>query len=286
LRDLVLSPAPVRADAGNYADALASVRTGVRSVTADVGVGPLLDGSTTNPQLTTTAVASELAQDGAAPELVAFEPAPVPAAGAWAVGDLGSLESALAQGLGKAPSVLLDVVPSSTASVAPATQASAYAAETEAPSCLPNVSGVLLDRLVDDSAATGLYDASGNAKPSAAAVKRAIKAIARGAVICPGLAAKVTPTALTVPTQLSSTAPASVSFGCSRDCLYLVTLDRADGRPVVARLGGLDGGAAAQTITLPKHKLSAGSYRLDLRLVSRVDPGAVERVRSGLLNLG
>ena len=81
-------------------------------------------------------------------------------------------------------------------------------------------------------------------------------------------------------------APVQVTLGCGRDCLYLVTLDRANGRPVVARRGVLDGGAAAQTITLPKHELAGGSYRLDVRLVSRVDPGAVERVRSGLLDVG
>ena len=259
-------------------------------MTTEVGVGPFLDGSTANPQLTTAAVARELAEDKASPELVAFLPAPVPAAGAWAVGDLGSLESALAQGLGKAPPVLLDAVPSSTTEVAPTAQAAGYASAIEAGSCLPDVSGVLLDRLVDSGAtsepATGLYDAGGQPKPSAAAVKQAIGTVARGAVVCPGLAAPVTPTTLTFPAQLSSTAAASVTLGCSRDCLYLVTLDRANGRPVVARRGGLDGTAAAQTITLPKQKLPGGSYRLDVRLVSRVDPGAVTRVRSGLLNVG
>ena len=135
LRDLVLTPAPERSDAAGYADALAAVQTGVRSVTTEVGVGPFLDGSTANPQLTTAAVAHELAQDKASPELVAFLPAPVPAAGAWAVGDLGSLESALAQGLGKAPPVLLDAVPSSTTEVAPAAQAAGYASAIEAASC-------------------------------------------------------------------------------------------------------------------------------------------------------
>ena len=289
LRDIVLTPAPVRANAGSYADALAAVRTGTRSVTTDVGVGPFLDGSTANPQLTTAAVADELAQDNAAPDLVAFLPAPVPAAGAWAVGDLGSLESALAQGLGKAPPVLLDAVPSSTAEVTPAAQASAYASAIEGASCLPDVSGLLLERLVDNGAPaseTGLYDAGDQPKPSAAAVKQAVQTVARGGVVCPGLAAPVTPTTLTFPAQLSSSAAASVTLGCSRDCLYLVTLDRADGRPVVARRGALDGGAAARTITLPKRKLPTGSYRLDVRLVSRVDPGAVKRVRSGLLDVG
>ena len=288
LRDVLLTPAPDRSDTGNYADALAAIRTGVRSVTTEVGVGPLLDGSTVNPQLTTAAVARELAQDNAAPDLVGFVPAPVPAAGAWAVRDLASLESTVAQGLGtKAPPVLLDAVPSSTTEVTPTAQASGYASAIETASCPPGVSGLLLDRLVDSgTATTGLYDAAGQPKPSAAAVKQAVAAVARGAVVCPGLAAPVTPTTLTFPTELTSGTAASVTLGCSRDCLYLVTLDRANGRPVVARRGVLNGGAAAQTITLPKHRLLGGGYRLDVRVVSRVDPGVVKRVRSGLLNVG
>jgi hypothetical protein len=288
LRDLVLTPAPSRATAASYADAVAAVRASVRSVRADVGVGPLLDGSMAEPQLTTTALARELAGDGARPDLVSFVPAPVPGAGTWAVGDLGSLESALEQGLGTKPPILLNSPP--TAAVAPATQASVYSAAIETASCLPDVSGLLLDRLVDDGAApqtaTGLYYANGEAKPSAHAVEQAIRTVVRGAVVCPGLAAQVTPTTLTFPTQLSGSSAASVVLGCSRDCLYLVTLDRADGRPVVARRGVLGGGAVPETITLPKRKLPAGRYRLDLRLVSRVDPGAVKRARSPWLSVG
>jgi D-glucuronyl C5-epimerase C-terminus len=286
LRDLVLTPAPSRASAGNYADAVAAVRAAVRAVRTDVGVGPFFEGSTANPQLTATAFARDLAQDGARADVVSFLPAPVPAAGAWAVGDLGSLESALAQGLGTAPPVLLDAVPVSTATVTTETQAAAYAAAVESASCLPQVSGVLLDRLEDDVDATGLYAASGAPKPSAAAVSQAIRTVARGAVICPGLAARVTPTALTFPTELSRSSASSVVLGCSRDCLYLVTLDRANGRPVVAGRGMLDGAAAASTITLPRRELPPGRYRLDVRLVSRVDPGTVKRVRSSWLAAG
>jgi hypothetical protein len=308
LRDLVLTPAPSRELAVRYADALAAVGAAVGSVRTDVAVGPFLDGSTPKPQSTALALARQLAQDGAQPGLVSFLPAPVPGAGAWAVGDLDSLESTLAKGLGKAPSVLLDAVPTPTTvpsseqgsypggapavegAVDPATQASTYAAAIEAAACLPDVSGLLLDRLVDDHTApeppTGLYYASGDAKPSARAVERAIGAVGRGAVVCPGLAARVTPTTLMFPGQLSRSAAASVVLGCSRDCLYLVALDRADGRPLVARRGSLNGGDVPRTIILPKRQIPAGSYRLDVRLVSRVDPGAVERERSGLLRAG
>ena len=288
LRDLVLTPAPSRATAVAYADAVAAVRTEVRSVRPDVRVGPFLDGTMAKPQLTTIALGRELARDGAPPDLVSFQPAPVPANGAWAAGDLGSLESALAQGLGtEAPPILLDAVPTATSAVSPAMQASAYSAAIQSASCLPDVSGVLLDRLVDAAQqATGVYYASGVAKPSAHAVAQAVRTVARGAVVCPGLAARVSPTTLTFPSRLSGSSAAPVVLGCSRDCLYLVTLDRADGRPVVARRGVLTGGAGAETITLPKRKLQTGRYRLDVRLVGRVDPGAVTRVRSAWLDVG
>jgi hypothetical protein len=288
LRDLVLTPAPTRAIVAGYARALAAVQAAVRAVRSDVAVGASFDGSTAKPQQTAIALGRGLAQHGARPDLVSFHPAPVPAAGTWAVGGLDNLESELAKGLGTAPPVLLDAVPTPT-TVPPSTQGSIYAAAVEAASCMPDVSAVLLDRLVDGPAPeppTGLYYSAGDPKPSAGAVAQAIRAVGRGAVVCPGLAARVSPTTLTFPAQLSSSSTASVALGCSRDCLYLVTLDRANGRPVVARSGVLEGGAAATTVTLPRRKLSRGGFRLDVRLVSRVDPGAVTRVRSGLLTAG
>jgi hypothetical protein len=307
LRDLVLTPAPSLDSAASYADALAAVRAAVVAVRTDVAVGPLFDGSSA-PQRTALALAKELAQAGARPGVVSFQPAPVPGPSAWAVGDVDRLESVLEKGLGTAPPVLLNAfatpttvppselgaytggAPPTEGAVSPVTQASVYAAAIGAASCLPNVSGLLLDRLVDDGAApapaTGLYYASGHAKPSAAAVKGAIRTLARGAVVCPGLATRVTPTTLTFPEALSRSTAAVVVLGCSRDCLYLVTLDSAGGQPVVARRGALNGGDPARTITLPKRPLRPGGYRLDVRLVSRVNPGAVTRQRSALLTVG
>jgi hypothetical protein len=305
LRDLVLTPAPSLATDSAYADALAALRAAVVAVRTDVEVGPFFDGSTAQPQRTALNLAQRLARDGAPADLVSFYPAPFTAAGVWAVGDLSRLESTLAKGLGTAPPVLLDAAATSTTvpsselgaytggapptagAASPSEQASAYADDIGAASCSPNMSGLLLDRLVDDGAApepaTGLFYASGHAKPSAAAVKLAIRTVARGAVVCPGLAARVTPTTLTFPDNLSASAAPSIVLGCNRDCLYVATLDRADGSPVVASRGTLDGGAPAKTITLPKQELGPGGYRLDVRLVSRVDPGTVTTERSALL---
>ena len=308
LRDLVLAPAPSVDTAAPYADALAAVRAAVVAARTGVAIGPLFDGSAAQPQKTALTLGQELAHDGAPADLVSFLPAAVPATGAWAVGDLGKLESALAKGLGTAPPVLLDAVatpttvpaselgayaggaPPTTGAVSPATQATTYSAAIQAASCSPDVSGMLLDRLVDDGSApepaTGLYYASGHAKPAAAAVKQAIRTVARGAAVCPGLMTPVDPTTLTFPQELSSASAASVALGCSRDCLYLVTLDRSNGQPVVAARGTLNGGDPPITITLPRRTLRAGVYRLDVRLVSRVGPGVVTRRQSTPLTVG
>jgi len=77
-----------------------------------------------------------------------------------------------------------------------------------------------------------------------------------------------------------------VNLGCNRNCLYLVTLDRADGRPVAAVRGSLIGASTPRTVTLPSRKLSPGSYRVDVRLVSAVNPGSLTRRTSPLLTVG
>jgi hypothetical protein len=110
--------------------------------------------------------------------------------------------------------------------------------------------------------------------------------VARGAVVCPGRTARVKPTTLSFPDRLAGSSAAAVVLGCDRDCLYLVALEGADGEPVVARRGSLNGGDPPTTITLPERSLRAGSYRVDVRLVSRVGPGTVTTRRSALLSVG
>jgi hypothetical protein len=253
-------------------------------------VGPIFDGSTPQPQRTALNLAQELAREGSRADLVSFVPAPVPGVGVWAASDLKRLEAAFTKGSPVAPTVVLEAAPVPTNGDAASlgAQASAYAAAVQSASCAPNVNAVLFDRLVDGAAPappTGVYDVNGAPKPSAAAVKGAIQAVARGAVVCPGRQSRVTPT-LTFPGQLSPSAPVSVVLGCDRDCLYLIALDRADGQPLVALRGALTGGDPPETITLPKRTLLPGGYRVDVRLVSRVGPGAITRQRSALLTVG
>ena len=108
----------------------------------------------------------------------------------------------------------------------------------------------------------------------------------RGLVVCPGVQMPVQTTALTYPDQLVSGMATQVQLGCGRDCLYLVTLDDATGRPVVAARGALRGGTASSTVTLPSAKLAPGSYRMDVRLVSQVNPAPVLRQLSDPLAVG
>ncbi len=307
LRDIVLTPGPVLTRAAPYADALAAVRAAVEEVRPDVAVGPSVDGSVAQPQQTVLALGAELAHDGAKADVVAFRPAAVAGTGAWASGAVWLLRAALEKELGAAPPVLLDgiatpsTVPSSelggygaaapptAGAVSPAAQAAAYTAAIGSASCSAGVVGLLLDRLVDGAAsqpATGLFYAGGDAKPSAAAVAHELGAAGRGAVVCPGQAVRVTPTGLAFPEQIEAGVPASAAVGCDRDCLYLVALVRSNGRPIAAAHGALEGGYPAHAITLPTRHLAQGRYRIDVRLVSRVNPGAVTRRTSPWSTVG
>jgi hypothetical protein len=185
---------------------------------------------------------------------IAFRPAAAPAKGAWTIADLSRVQS----GFPDTPIVI-------DGASAPFTAALQIAA------CTPSVTAVLLDRLAD---------------ATKAGLRPAIGAAEGGADVCPGLTAEVQPFAIEYPTTLA--APIAVSFNCNRDCLYLVTLDRADGRPVVARRGQLEGGPSSKptTITLPKAKLTAGQYRVDVRLVARVNPGPIAKYLSDPLTAG
>jgi hypothetical protein len=174
-------------------------------------------------------------------------------------------------------------------------QAAAYAQAIQVVGCGSNVAGILLRRLVDGpepGEQSGLFYADGTPKASVAIASKTFQAAARGTFpTCSGVGATpaataapapaptvVGPAAPTVvfPDALSRASAPSVRLGCTRACLYLVTLDRRDGKPVLARRGALAGKAGASTVRLPKIPLPAGSYTLTVRLVSQANPGPVE----------
>jgi hypothetical protein len=250
LRYLLLGPAATTATAPAYAAALDVLRPAVQAALPGALVGLSLDGGA-NAKGTVTALG------GTAADLVAFRPAPAAGKGLWTFANLPQLSTALTAVYGAAPPVLVDGL---AAPIAPAIAAAA---------CIPGLAGVVLDRL-------------GDATPPAAAA--AIAASQRGATVCPGVATQVTASTLDYPTTLAG--PVGVQLACDRDCLYLVTLDGANGLPVVARRGALRGSTTPTGITLPKAKLASGTYTVSVQLVAQVNPGAVTKLESPPLDAG
>lgn len=280
LRDLILSPAPNASTAPAYAGAFAAVRSAVQAV-AQIPVGVAVDGSVA-PKSTVAALGRSLGAD--VPDVVAFRPAPVAATNQWTATQAAPLVTSLTAAFGSAPPVIVDGVASSSA-----TQGADYVAAIDAAACSPNIQAVILDRLVDSAdgtATTGLYTVNGTAKPAAALVKAAAGPAQRGTLVCPGLAAPAAATSISWPDAIDATTPASVTFGCARDCLYLVSLVDASGKPVVARRGSMKGGAAPKVVGLPKTTLATGLYNIDIRVVSTVNPGDVAQVTGPTLSVG
>jgi D-glucuronyl C5-epimerase C-terminus len=286
LRYLVLTPSPTVATAPAYAATLAAVRDAVQAVAPAVAVGPLVDGS-----LAPKGTVAALGRNSAPADVFAFRPAPAAATNQWTQPNVAAITKAF----GTLPPLLLDgvaeaaAVPAANTSSYPAgstltgidaaTQAADYAADIATASCSPTIAGIVFDRLVDSPTAvtppTGLYYPDRTAKPSAAAVAAAAVPAQRGTTVCPGLATPAAASSLTFPTSVTSSVPVTLQLGCLRDCLYVVTLVGADGRPVVARRGSLRGGAAPANVTLPQTSLGQASYTLDVQLASRVNPGPI-----------
>jgi D-glucuronyl C5-epimerase C-terminus len=185
-----------------------------------------------------------LGKAGAAADVLAFRAAPTAATGVWTQPNATLLTSAFA---GTLPPLLLDTPTASAVNGA---------------ACGSTITGVALDPTAPDAATT-----------------TALTAFMRGTTVCPGLATTVAPT-VQYPASVTSGTPATVQLGCTRDCLYVATLVGSDGRAVVATRGSLTGGAAPETVTLPKTQLGQASYTVDLRIVNRVNPGSVLQLAS------
>ncbi|HEY2935621.1 MAG TPA: D-glucuronyl C5-epimerase family protein [Gaiellaceae bacterium] len=173
-------------------------------------------------------------------------------------------------------------------------QGQAYSAALRATACQPTAAGVFLDRLVDGPEAgqqDGVLRADMSPKASLAVLAPSLAQAQRGILlVCPGLAVPGAATSLTFPEQTSFAAGTrawSVQLACPRDSLYLVTLERArDGAPMLARRGAVRGGIVPTTVTLPALPVPAGTYRLTVRVVPQVNPGAILLQQSADLVVG
>ena len=259
IRDVLLAPAPAAAAAAAYALAVTALRSALLATGSPASLGVFVDGALT-PKATLAAVGQALAGVGGTVDVVGFKPAPAAGKNLWTLTNVPQLTAATAQAFPNGPSVLLDGVVATPTAAADLISRAA---------CSTTMQGIVLEQLTADAHLTA-----------------AATAAQRGTVVCPGLQAGVDATTLTFPESLAPPAPAQVLLRCSRDCLYLVTLVRADGTPVVAKRGQLRGGAAAATVALPRTTLRPGTYSIDVRLVAQVNPGAVTRLTSPELPLG
>jgi hypothetical protein len=298
MRYLTLAPAVAATGTADYAAAYVAVHDAVKAALPSVALAPLLDGSS-SPKTTLTALARAVPAEDV--DVFAFRPAGPTAAG-WTADDVPQLLSTLGDAFGRAPPLLIDglatptTIPSDQVAWYPATQqpdpsavtakeqGSSYARLISSTACSTTISAIVLDRLVDDNTfaepTTGIVYAGGEPKPSAPLVSAAAGPTQRGTVICPGLASRSGASTLRFPEELDPSASASVVLGCVRDCLYVITLTDGGGRPVSARRGTLTGGSRPIRLELPKVKLAGSSYRFDVRIVDRVNPGEVSRTTS------
>jgi hypothetical protein len=193
---------------------------------------------------TPKATVAALAKAAAAADVVTFRAAATTAGGLWTQPNAAVLAQAFA---GVLPQLLLD---------------SPQAAAVTASACSPTVAGVALDPATDP------------------ATTAALVSVARGTVVCPGLSSSPSFTTLQFPASVTSGTAVSFQLGCVRDCLFIATLVGADGRPIVAFRGALTGGAAPTAVVLPRTQLGQSAYTIDVRAISRVNPGALVEAAS------
>ena len=314
IHDLLLGPAPAVATAPDYVATLGAVYDAVKPGVSALMVAAELDGGV-SPKATLTALAKEYEAEARSAPLMnelAFLPAPALKTGAWTIDSYAKLVAALGDAfdggaqLGSALPILVDGIavattipvekaglyPAPGAGVGESAQASAYNQALRSAVCMPNVSGVIFRRLVDYPAAgdqSGLLYADGSAKTSATSVRKSALSAARGTLrVCPGLGARVAASTLVFPLRLSTSDPPQVVLACTRDCLYLTTLERAsDGKPVLARRGSLSANAPT-AVRLPQGEVlsAGGSYRLRVRLVASTNPGPIRQYSGPLLTAG
>jgi hypothetical protein len=171
--------------------------------------------------------------------------------------------------------------PSTTKPSPEARQATLYTQAVELAFCQPNVEGIFLFHTLDEPALdrwqSGVYYADGTPKTSLAPIRTAFAEVRRGVIArCPGLRLPVRATRISFPaaSALIGGTTQVVRFVCDLDCRYLVRLERLPSRTPVLAVAGAARGAAAARARVRATALRPGRYRLTLRVVASVNPGA------------
>jgi hypothetical protein len=168
--------------------------------------------------------------------------------------------------------------PATTTPVDEATQARHYRQAIELAFCQPNVRGLLLFHVTDETPLpawqSGLFYADGSPKSSLSVVAGAAGESRRGVVArCAGL--ELTPVArrLRPPTDTRARSPLAFRLDCDIDCTYRAQLERPPSGGIVTSARGRALGRTLKTVTLARRGVRAGTYRITVTLTAPVNPG-------------
>ncbi len=167
--------------------------------------------------------------------------------------------------------------PTTTKPVDEATQAAYYRQAIQIAYCQPNVAGLFLFHVVDETGLlqwqSGLYYADGTPKLSRDAVAVAAAQAHRGVIaVCPDLKLNVR-AAVTAAGRLS----------CDVDCTYVARLQKLPRRSTTFVIRGRATGGAAKQLRFGK--AARGLYRITVSAVAAVSPGAPSVVTSPAFRL-
>ena len=159
--------------------------------------------------------------------------------------------------------------PATTKPVSEATQALYYSQAVQLAFCQPNVMGLFLFHVVDESGLaqwqSGVYYTNGKPKPSRDVVRTAAVEARRGIVArCPGLQ-------LRVKASVKRIAATHFRVACDIDCTYIARLVRVNGGATASTVRGRVTGGVPGGILFPKQR--PGVYRIKVSLVAPVNPG-------------
>lgn len=183
--------------------------------------------------------------------------------------------------------------PVASDAVSERTQGEYYRTALELAFCQPTVVGLLFFHTVDETNLrgwqSGLFYPDGTPKSDFRYVRQAVLKARRGILArCPGLAVPVSLLGLRFPEARSLPAGNrdwTIVAGCAQDCAYVARLVKLPRDSVVLERRGVLVGGARHTIRLPSRRVHAGTYRLTLRLVTRLNPGKPTSVSSRLLEV-
>ena len=149
--------------------------------------------------------------------------------------------------------------------------------------CQPNVIGIFLFHVVDESSRpswqSGVFYTDGKPKASLPVVSAAAKQVYRGVdTRCPGLALTPQPALVFARPSELRRPQIPIHMTCDIDCIYYARLERLPKHSVVVAIRGRAIGRFGTKILLPRVRLARGTYRVTITLWAPVNTGrTVER---------